>query len=104
MATTLSDEFGVRRVYETKAKDGAGVELRLSDRQVDLGKKEFEVYAKVAEEVPSNHSAKDVAAELGMDEAQLRKWLKALEGAGLIYTTASAPATISGVEFHKVFN
>jgi hypothetical protein len=104
MPTTLSEEFGVRRVYETTAKGGEGASLRLSDRQVDLGKKEFDVYAKVVEQVPSNRSAKEVASELGMDEAQLRKWLKALEGAGLIFATSATPATISGVDFHKVFS
>ena len=103
MATTLGEEVGVRRVYETTANDAAGAALRLSDRQVDLGKKEFEVYSKLVEQVPSNRSAKEVAAELGMDEPRLRKWLEALQGAGLLYAVDAAPASISGVDFHQVF-
>jgi pyrroloquinoline quinone (PQQ) biosynthesis protein C len=102
--STLGQEFGIRRVYETTAKDGKGVAVRLSDREVDLGKQEFALYEKVAEEIPSVKAQKDVAAELGMDEARLRRLLSALEGAGLVYRADTIPATLSGVELHTLFN
>jgi hypothetical protein len=101
---SLNQEFGIRRVYEASPKNGAGVALRLSDREVELGKREFDLYAKVAEQVPSVRSEKEIAADLGMDEAQLRRLLKALEGAGLVYRADAVPATLAGVELHKLFN
>ena len=100
----LNQEFGIRRVYEASPKNGAGVALRLSDRQVELGKREFDLYEKVAERVPSVRSEKEIASDLGMDEAQLRRLLKALEGAGLVYRADAIPATLSGVELHTLFN
>jgi thiaminase len=104
MATTLGQEFGVRRVYDATPKKGAGVSLRLSDRQVELGPREFDLYEKVAERVPGIRSQKEVAAELGMDEARLGRLLKALESAGLVYRADAVPATLSGVELHTLFN
>jgi len=84
-------------------KDG-GVAVRLSDREVDLGAREFGLYEKVSEKVPGIRSEKEVAAELGMQDDQLRRLLTALEGAGLIYRMDAVPAALSGVDLHKLFN
>jgi hypothetical protein len=100
---SLGEELGVRRVYETTPKDGA-VSVRLSDREVQLGAREHALYEKVAERVPGVQSGKDVAAELGMDEARLARLTAALEGAGLLYRQSAVPATLTGVEFHTLFN
>jgi pyrroloquinoline quinone (PQQ) biosynthesis protein C len=100
---SLGQEFGVRRVYDTTSKDG-GVAVRLSDREVDLGTREFSLYEKVSEKVPSIRTEQEVAAELGMPQDQLRRLLKALEGAGLIYRMDAVPSTLSGVELHTMFN
>ncbi len=99
----MGEEFGVRRVYEAAPKDGA-VSVRLSDREVQLGAREFALYEKVAERLPGVQSEKEVAAELGMDEARLRRLTAALEGAGLIYRQAAIPKTLTGVELHTLFN
>jgi thiaminase len=104
MATSMGQEFGIRRVYDTTQKKGVGVSLRLSDREVQLGAKEFDLYEKVAEQVPSIRSQKEVAAELGMDEGRLTRLLSALESAGLVYRAGAIPATLSGVELHTLFN
>jgi len=104
MATTLGQEFGVRRVYDATPKKGVGVSLRLSDREVELGPREFDLYEKVAERVPGIRSQKEVAAELGMDEARLGRLLAALQSAGLVYRADAVPATLSGVELHTLFN
>jgi thiaminase len=101
---SLGEEFGVRRVYEASRQKEAGVSLRLSDREVQLGAREFGLYEKVAALVPSIRSEKDVAAELGMKEDQLRRLLSALQGAGLVYRVDSIPATLTGVELHAAFN
>jgi thiaminase len=100
---SIGEVFGVRRVYEAAPKDGA-VSVRLSDREVQLGAREFGLYEKVAERVPGIQPAKDVAAELGMDEARLGRLTAALEGAGLLYRQSAVPATLTGVELHTLFN
>jgi hypothetical protein len=97
------NEFGVRRVYESTAK-GAGVALRLSDREVDLGSREFDLYKKVVQEVPGTRSAQEIAGDLKMTDAQLQRLLQAFEGAGLLYRADSLPASLSGVELHTLFN
>ena len=100
---TMGQEFGVRRVYETAPK-GESVSVRLSDREVQLGSREFALYEKLAERVPSVQSEKEIAGDLGMDEARLRRLTTALEGAGLLYRQDAVPATLSGVELHALFN
>ncbi len=74
----MGQEYGVRRVYEAAPK-GDSVSVRLSDREVQLGSREFALYEKVAERVPSVQSEKEIAADLGMDEARLGRLT---EGAG----------------------
>ena len=101
---TLGQEFGVRRVYETAPKGGDTVSVRLSDREVELGGREFALYEKLTERVPSVQSEKEIAAELGMDEARLRRLMAALERAGLVYRQDALPASLSGVELHTLFN
>ena len=100
----MGQQFGVRRVYETAPKGGDSVSVRLSDRAVELGSREFALYEKVAERVPSVQSEKEIAADLGMDEARLRRLATALEGAGLLYRQDAVPATFSGVDLHTLFN
>ena len=100
---SLNQEFGIRRVYEAAA-ERQRVALRLSDREVELGKREFDLYAKVAGAGSERPRRKGIAADLGMDQAQLRRLLKALESAGSSIGPTPLPATLSGVEFHKLFN
>jgi len=94
----------VRRVFEATPKDGGTVSVRLSDREVQLGSKEFGLYEKVAERVPSVQTSKDIAGDLGMDEARLARLAKALEQAGLLYRQDAVPAALTGVELHTLFN
>ena len=100
----MGQQFGVRRVYDTAPKGGDSVSVRLSDREVQLGNREFALYEKLAERVPSVQSEKEIAADLGMDEARLRRLATALEGAGLLYRQDAVPATLSGVDLHTLFN
>ena len=101
---SLGQQFGVRRVYDATPQKDSGVSVRLSDREVELGAREFGLYEKVAELVPGIRSEKDVAAQLGMSEEQLRRLLSALEGAGLVYRFDAIPATLTGVQLHAAFN
>jgi thiaminase len=100
----MGQQFGVRRVYEAAPKGGDSVSVRLSDREVQLGNREFALYEKLAERVPSVQSEKEIAADLGMDEGRLRRLTTALESAGLLYRQDAVPATLSGVDLHTLFN
>ena len=53
----------------------------------------------IAERVPGIRSQKEVAADLGMNEAQLSRLLAALQGAGLVYRADAVPATLSGSKY-----
>jgi thiaminase len=100
---SIGTEIGVRRVYDATVKDG-GVSLRLSDREVELGTREYGLYEKLAERVPSNRSSAEVATEMGMSPEQLGRLVSALEGAGLVYKTDAVPASLTGVDLHAMFN
>ncbi len=104
--SSLQADYRARRVYETTpAPDGDGsVALRLKDRMVDLGAREFDAFKKVAAWLPTTRSFDDFAAELGMDEARLARFLKSLEDSGLVYRKSAIPPKLSGKEFHAQFN
>jgi pyrroloquinoline quinone (PQQ) biosynthesis protein C len=89
-------------VYETTPADG-GVALRLKDRVVELGRREFELYQKVAEWLPRNLTA-EPPRELGLDGPRLDKLLASLVEAGLLYRRADGPASVSGIELHARFH
>jgi thiaminase len=100
---SIGTEIGVRRVYDATVKEG-GVSLRLSDREVELGTREYGLYEKLAERVPSNRSSAEVATEMSMSPEQLGRLVSALEGAGLVYKMDAVPATLTGVDLHAMFN
>jgi pyrroloquinoline quinone (PQQ) biosynthesis protein C len=100
---SAQEQYRAKRVYEiTSEKDGR--KLRLSDRIVELGDKEFDWYQKVAAWLPTVRTMSELSRDLGMDEAKVPKFLAALEGSGLLYRVGDAPATMTGVEFHKRFS
>jgi thiaminase len=99
----LRERYRAKRVYEIVTADG-NHELRLSDRVVDLGDKEFDAYQKVVEWLPTSRDAADLSRELGMDEDRTAKLIGALEDSGLLYRGDSVPKTMTGVEFHARFS
>jgi pyrroloquinoline quinone (PQQ) biosynthesis protein C len=101
---SLGAEFGVRRVYGAEPTGSDGVAVRLSDRQVDLGRREYALYEQLAERVSTVRSESEVGGELGLDGAQLRRLLGALESAGLVYRKGAVPEALSGAELHALFN
>src|SRR5450432_1335856 len=101
--TSIQTRYRAKRVYETKPSAG-GHELRLSDRVVELGEKEFGWYQGIARWLPSVRGVADLSQELGLDEAKVPKFLDALEKSGLLYKTDEAQKTFTGLEFHTKFN
>ncbi len=91
-----------RRVYEVNGPGGAR-QLRLSDRVVELGEREFGWYQKVAAWLPTERDVGQLSRELGMDEAKVPKFIAALESSGLLYKLDDAPKSMTGVEFHARF-
>ena len=101
---TTMDGYGLRRVYEVNALSGGGKALRLGDRIVELGAREHELYAKVAEGLAARRAVADWERELGLRGTELEKLFTRFSEAGLLYPRATLPKTMTGVEFHKLFN
>jgi len=101
--THIQEHFRAKRVYEVTSS-GPGKGLRLNDRIVELGEKEFGWYEKVTAWLPSVRGLADLSRELEMDESKVPKFIEALEKSGLLYRTADMPATMTGLEFHAKFN
>jgi pyrroloquinoline quinone (PQQ) biosynthesis protein C len=103
MTTSLQTSYRAKRVYEVRPSAG-GRELRLSDRVVELGEREFGWYQEVANWLPSVRGVADLSRELGVDEARVPRLIETLEKAGLLYRVDQAPKTMSGLDFHARFN
>lgn len=97
------DRYRAKRVYETTTESGLR-KLRLSDRAVELGEREFDWYRKVVAWLPSVKGLPELSQELKVDEAKASSFIEALADAGLLFEAASAPATLSGLEFHEKFS
>lgn len=96
--------YGQRRVYETTPNDGGMWALRLADRVVELPEREFKLYSKYAELLPTNAKDDAIGAELGLDGARLERLSAALVDAGLLYRSADIPAHVTGIELHALFS
>src|SRR2546428_12035099 len=100
---SIASQYRTKRVYEITSPEGRR-RLRLSDRVVELGEREFDWYQKVAAWLPSLRGVADLSRELGMDEAKVPKFIDALEKSGLLYRVDDAPKTMTGFEFHARFS
>lgn len=94
----------MRRVYETTELDGGGKVLRLSDRAVELGAREFDLYSTLANWLNTNQDEARLAAETGLAPAALQKLMSKLAETGLLYKVSDVPASVTGVEFHATFS
>src|ERR1700722_1715730 len=94
--------FGAKRVYDI-ATQGTSRTLRLNDRMVELGEREFGWYQKVTAWLPSVAGFDELARDLAMDEAKVPRFLETLVQAGLLYRGAETPKTLTGLEFHAKF-
>jgi hypothetical protein len=99
----LQERYGLVRVYETTKSNDGRFALRLKDRVVELGGKEFSNYGLFAEWLASTRSEGDLASELGLDSARLARFAEMLAKAGVLYETAKLPAELSGEQFHADF-
>jgi pyrroloquinoline quinone (PQQ) biosynthesis protein C len=103
MTTSIQTQYRAKRVYEVRPSV-AGRELRLSDRVVELGEREFGWYQSVADWLPTVRGVADLSRELGIDEAKVPRLIDTLEKSGLLYRLDDAPKTMSGLEFHARFS
>src|SRR5438445_619165 len=100
---SLASQYRTKRVYEITGAEGRR-QLRLGDRVVELGEREFDWYQKVEAWLPSLRGVADLSRELGMDEAKVPRFIDALEKSGLLYRVDDAPKTMTGFEFHARFS
>ena len=103
MTTSLQTNYRSRRIYEVRPS-GGGRELRLSDRVVELPEREFGLYQRVAEWLPSVRGVAELSRELGIDEAKVPRLFEALESSGLLYRVDAGAKSMTGLEFHERFN
>src|SRR5580692_9891477 len=101
--TPVQQKYRAKRVYDIKSIEGR-TELRLSDRIVELGNREFDGYQKVAAWLPSVRGVADLSRELEMDEAKVPRFIDALAKSGLLYSLDPAKTPMSGLEFHGRFS
>jgi pyrroloquinoline quinone (PQQ) biosynthesis protein C len=100
----LQRDYGARRVYDVTAGADGTTTLRLSDRAVDLGRREFDLFSKLADWLSSNRPKEAICAELGLDASQLERTVGKLADAGLFYRRQEIPDSLTGLEFHQRFN
>ena len=88
---------------DTKQGDrrgAGGVELRLADRWVGLGRDEYRAFVALSDWLPSNAPFEALERAAGLPAPRLDGLFAHLERAGLVYRKADVPASISGVAFH----
>jgi len=103
VTTTLQSNYRTRRVYEVRPLEG-GRELRLSDRVVELGEREFGWYQRVATWLPSVQGVAELSRDLGLDEARVPRLFETLEDSGLLYRVDAGAKSMTGLEFHERFS
>ena len=103
MTTTLQSNYRTRRVYEVRPLEG-GRELRLGDRVVELGEREFGWYQRVADWLPSVQGVAELSRDLGLDEARVPRLFETLEQSGLLYRVDAGAKSMTGLEFHERFS
>lgn len=101
--TSLQERYRAKRVYDRTPSDG-GVQLRLNDRMVELGKQEYDWFEKVEAWLPTVRGIADLSRDLGMDEAKVPRFFEALKQTGLLYEVTESPKGMSGLEFHERFH
>jgi pyrroloquinoline quinone (PQQ) biosynthesis protein C len=101
--TSIQQQYRTRRVYEVTYAGGR-VELRLSDRIVELGEKEYGFYQKVAAWLPSVQGLAELSRDLGLDEGKVPRFIETLENSGLLYRADAVPERMAGLELHAKFS
>ena len=100
----IRQEFGLRRVYETTPTGDGARALRLSDRVVELGPREFDLYVRLAEWLPTHQTEETFCALTGLDGIRLGGLAGQLADAGLLYRKSEIPGTLTGLELHAAFS
>lgn len=95
--------YGKRRIYDTKPNHDASIALNLKDKTIDLGEREFELYKKVCEWLPSNRDLASLSNDTGLNTDAIGRLFKALESHGLLYRYDQIKGPITGLEFHSEY-
>src|SRR5262249_27384312 len=94
---------GVRRIFEATPLPDGGMALCLSDRVVELGRLEWELYSKLAEWWPTRATEAEWEETAGPSGARIERVVAKLDDAGLSYRRADVPETLTGLELHQRF-
>src|SRR5690349_19211896 len=102
MKNTQKD-YGLRRIYEIQNNNKGSVALNLSDRIIDLGHKELDLYKKISEWLPSNSSIDSLVQSTGLDITTLERFISSLEHSNMLYKHNKIPEMVTGLEFHTQY-
>jgi pyrroloquinoline quinone (PQQ) biosynthesis protein C len=97
----MKNEYGARRVYDTKRLADGSVALALDDRTVEIGAKEHAAYTRLVEWLHTRNGEADLALQTGMDVPTLTRFAAQLANTGLLYRMSELPDSVSGEEFHR---
>jgi pyrroloquinoline quinone (PQQ) biosynthesis protein C len=102
--TNTERAYGIRRVYQSTPVGDDTIALRLSDRIVELGRKEAALYDSIVNWLPSSEGPEGLERATGLGRDGSEHLLRQLCDAGLLYRKRDLPASISGVELHRQFS
>jgi pyrroloquinoline quinone (PQQ) biosynthesis protein C len=100
---TIRSEYVERRVYETTVQRSGDATLRLADRVVDLGSREYDAYTKVVAWLSTSRPVSELGKELSLAPERVGSFVAAFADAGLFHRPACAPPTCTGKELHARF-
>ncbi|HXX70360.1 MAG TPA: iron-containing redox enzyme family protein [Polyangiaceae bacterium] len=103
--SVIQDQYRAKRVYEVTRLNGTAA-LRLSDRVVELGEREYGWYQKVVSWLPTVRGTSELSRELGIDEGKVPHFVEALVGSGLLYRVRvdDTNEKLTGLGFHSKFS
>jgi pyrroloquinoline quinone (PQQ) biosynthesis protein C len=95
--------YGVRSLQSTPQAQDQAVLLSLSDREVKLSKRAFDIYDKLADCLRTRRTLEHTAKVLGVDPETCAQYQERFAAAGLFYRAADLPATVTGKELYARF-
>lgn len=95
--------YGVRNLQSSPHAQDDAVLLNLSDSQVKLSPKVYEIFDKLAECLRDKRSLQQTASTLGVDVETCKKYQERFAAAGLLYRLSDAPQSVTGDEFYGYF-
>jgi pyrroloquinoline quinone (PQQ) biosynthesis protein C len=96
--------YGVRNLQSAPRAEDHAVFLSLSDCEVKLSRKAFDIYDKLAECLRDQRSLAHTASFLGVDPETCRHYQDRFASAGLFYRLSDVPQSVTGDQLYERFS